>query len=82
MCCGGWGNRKCAKLIDVCPECDGGVMLRKAVYTENNWPEVHNGDILVTFVRQDESDSDAILRAIEIFGHNSEYYVANVYVAP
>jgi hypothetical protein len=25
MCCDGWDNRKYAKLIDVCPECDGEV---------------------------------------------------------
>jgi hypothetical protein len=47
----------------------------KAVYFESDWPESQNEEILVTYVKQDELDSDAILRAMELYGTNLSYYI-------
>ena len=47
----------------------------KAVYTKSYWPESPDEEILVTYVMKDEYESDAILRAIEIFGSNHDYYI-------
>lgn len=47
----------------------------KAVFYKSDWPEVFDEEILVTYVRKDELDSDAVLRAIELCGANYEYYI-------
>lgn len=50
----------------------------KAVYFEFNWYLAPSEEILVTYVNQDESESDAILRAIEMCGKDIRYYVKKV----
>lgn len=47
----------------------------KAVYFASDWPESPGEEILVTYVRQDESDSDAMLRAMELYGTDLDYYI-------
>ena len=47
----------------------------KAVYFESDWTESPGEEILVTYVRQDESDSDAILRAMELYSPLLTYYI-------
>jgi hypothetical protein len=47
----------------------------KAVYFESDWPEEFGVDVLVTWVREDEQESDAILRAQESYGPEKEYFV-------
>ena len=47
----------------------------KAVYFESDWPESPGEEILVTYVQQDESDSDAMLRAMELYGADLSYYI-------
>lgn len=47
----------------------------KAVYTMSDWPESAEEEILVTYVMKDETESDAILRAMEIFGSRNEFYI-------
>lgn len=40
-----------------------------------DWPESPEEEILVTYVRKDEIESDAILRAMEIFGSRHTFYI-------
>ena len=47
----------------------------KAVYFESDWPESPKEEILVTYVLKDETETDAILRAMEIFGPRHEFYI-------
>ena len=47
----------------------------KAIYFLSDWPEELGEEILVTYVRKDEQDSDAILRAMELCGADKEYYI-------
>ncbi len=47
----------------------------KAVYTVSDWPESPEEEILVTYVMKDETESDAILRAMEIFGSRYGFYI-------
>ena len=47
----------------------------KAVYTVSDWPESPEEEILVTYVRKDETESDAILRAKEIFCSRYGFYI-------
>lgn len=47
----------------------------KAVFFESDWSEEFGPEILVTYLRKDESDSDAILRAMEICGSKYDFYV-------
>ena len=48
--------------------------MRKAVYFESDWPESLGEKILVTYVKVDELESDAILRAMELYGTNNDYF--------
>ena len=54
------------------------VIVRKAVYFESDWPEELGQEILVTHVRQDEQESDALLRAIEVYGSDKNYFIREV----
>jgi hypothetical protein len=47
----------------------------KAVFFESDWPEEFGQEILVTYLRKDESESDAILRAMEIYDPKYDFYV-------
>ena len=47
----------------------------RAVYVIDMFDEVFGTEVIVTYVRPDETDSDAILRAIELYGDEDEYYV-------
>ena len=47
----------------------------KAVFFESDWPEEFGQEILVTYLRKDESESDAILRAKEIYDLEYDFYV-------
>ena len=47
----------------------------KAVYTLSDWIESIEEEILVTRVRENEDDNDAILRAMELFGADKKYYI-------
>lgn len=47
----------------------------KAVYTVSDWPESPEEEILVTYMLKDETESDAILRAMEIFGTRHDFYI-------
>ena len=49
----------------------------KAVFFESDWPEELGREILVTYLRKDESESDAILRAMELHGSKYDFYVKN-----
>ena len=53
-------------------------IVRKAVYFESDWPEELGQEILVTHVRQDEQESDALLRAIEVYGSDKNYFIREV----
>jgi hypothetical protein len=46
----------------------------KAVYCESE-DENFAGDVLVTWVKNDELESDAVLRAMELCGMNNNYFV-------
>lgn len=52
--------------------------VRKAVYFESDWPEELGQEILVTHVRQDEQESDALLRAMELYGSDKNYLLKEV----
>jgi hypothetical protein len=47
----------------------------KAVFFESDWPEEFGQEILVTYLRKDESESDAILRAMELYDPKYDFYV-------
>jgi hypothetical protein len=47
----------------------------KAVFFESDWPEEFGQEILVTYLRKDESESDAILRAMELCDPKYDFYV-------
>jgi len=51
----------------------------KAVYTVSDWPESPEEEILVTYVMKDETESDAILRAMEIFKSNHGFYIKELH---
>jgi cytochrome c-type biogenesis protein CcmE len=51
---------------------------RRAVYFDSDWPEEFGEQILVTYVRQGELDSDAILRAMELYRKDTNYYIKEV----
>ena len=50
----------------------------KAVYFESDWPEELGQEILVTYVRWYEQESDAILRAMELYGSDKNYFLKEV----
>ena len=50
----------------------------KAVFFESDWPESLGDEILVTYLRQDELESDAILRAMELYDPKYNFYVKEV----
>lgn len=50
----------------------------KAVFFESDWPEEFGKEILVTYLRKDESESDAILRAMELHSPKYDFYVKNI----
>lgn len=50
----------------------------KAVYFESDWPEELGSEILVTYCKPNELESDSILRAIESYGPDKEYYIKEV----
>jgi hypothetical protein len=47
----------------------------RAVYVLSDWLESVEEEILVTRVKEDEDDNDAILRAMELFGNDKKYYI-------
>lgn len=47
----------------------------KAVFFESDWPEEFGQEILVTYLRKDEYESDAILRAMELTDPKYNFYV-------
>jgi hypothetical protein len=47
----------------------------KAVFFESDWPEEFGKEILVTHLRKDESEPDAILRAMELYSPKYDFYV-------
>ena len=53
-------------------------IVRKAVYFESDWPEELGQEILATHVRQDEQESDALLRAMELYGSDKNYFLKEV----
>ena len=50
----------------------------KAVFFESDWPESLGEEILVTYLRPDELESDAILRAMELYNPKYNFYVKDV----
>jgi hypothetical protein len=50
----------------------------KAVYFESDWPEELGSEILVTYCKTDELESDSILRAMEAYGSDKNYYIKEV----
>ena len=50
----------------------------KAVYFESDWPEELGQEILVTHVHQNEQESDALLRAMELYGSDKNYFIREV----
>ena len=53
----------------------------KAVFFESDWPEEFGQEILVTYLRKDESESDAILRAMEIYDPKYDFYVKYYFIS-
>ena len=51
----------------------------KAVYFESDWPESLGEEILVTWVKDDELESDAILRAMELYDSKYNFYVKETF---
>lgn len=47
----------------------------KAVFCKSDWPEEFDEEILVTYLRTDESESDGILRAMELYGSEKTYFI-------
>ena len=47
----------------------------KAVFFESDWPETLGQEILVTYLRKDESESDAILRATKLYDPKYDFYI-------
>ena len=47
----------------------------KAVFVESDWPEVFGREVCVTYLRKDEYESDAILRAMELTDPKYDFYV-------
>jgi hypothetical protein len=50
----------------------------RAVYFESDWPEDLGCEILVTYCKTDESESDSMLRAMEVYGSDKNYYIKEV----
>lgn len=51
------------------------IIKRLAVYFDSTWPEELGSPILVTYCRNDEVESDSILRAMELYGPDNFYYI-------
>ena len=47
----------------------------RAVFFESDWPEVFGREVCVTYLRKDEYESDAILRAMELTDPKYDFYV-------
>jgi hypothetical protein len=52
--------------------------MMKAIYFDSDWPEEFGETILVTYVRTDEQESDAVLRAMELYGPDKDYYLKEI----
>ena len=51
------------------------IIKRLAVYFDSTWSEELGSPILVTYCRNDEVESDSILRAMELYGPDNFYYI-------
>ena len=47
----------------------------KAVFFESDWSEEFGQEILVTYLKKDESESDAILRAMKSYDSKYDFYI-------
>jgi hypothetical protein len=47
----------------------------KAVFFESDWPEELGQEFLVTYLREGESEADAILRAMKSYSPKDNFYV-------
>ena len=50
----------------------------KAAFFESDWPESLGDEILVTYLKPDECEPDAILRAMELYDPKYNFYVKEV----
>ena len=51
---------------------------KRAVFYKSEYPEDYGDEVHVTNVREGEQDSDAILRAIELYSSDKSFYVREI----
>ncbi len=51
---------------------------KRAVFYKSEYPEDYGDEVHVTNVREGEQDSDAILRAVELYSSDKSFYVREI----